>query len=139
MSATAGSAALRGTAALGSSSSGGRPFVGPHQPAVSRAAESKLWSRARRPGPGAYQHASLVGRVADSTKRSGSNTKFSTESRDDTLVLPSVAYPGKLYDAYSGLAKQVDARKPTSPRAHFGTSSRFSEQARYGSFTYKAT
>lgn len=131
------SAALHGTTSS-SATGGAAPFVGPYQPTVSRAAESKLWSRARRPGPGTYQHSSLVGRVAESTKRSGSNTKFGTEARDP-LVLPSARYPGQLYTAYSGLGGQADARKPTSPRAHFGTSSRFGESARYTALADKVT
>ncbi len=115
------------------------PFIGNLQPTKSRVDESRVWSRAKRPAPNSYQSANAFGKQALSTKLSTQGKKFGSESRTDTLVLPSLRSTGKAgyYDSVAACGKQALSNKPTSPRMSFGTSRRDDFGAMYNAFTYK--
>lgn len=114
------------------------PFVGQQQPTKSRINESRVWTRAPRPGPADYSLASGLGQQAQSSRLSTQGKKFGHESREGTLILPSARNGTGVYynTATSAFSKQVLATKPTSPRTSFGTSRRENFAATYNAFTY---
>lgn len=115
------------------SASGSGPFVGPRQPTESRMAESAVWVRATRPGPGSYEP-----RVAEKTVKPVS-PKWSMQGTGHAPNL-NPSYCAGDYDltrvgSIGGDSTVSKHRSP--PKSTFGTSRRDDSSAMYSVFTVK--
>jgi hypothetical protein len=110
----------------------GRPL----QCAVSRSPVSRVWSKTVRPGPADYTLAGAMGKQAESRNMSNLGKAFGKESREGYNLNPSLS-DQFLFDHEVGLGKQLTSKRPTQPRAHFGTSNREHSVCMYSAHTYR--
>lgn len=116
------------------------PFQGPLQPTGSRLpGHSKVWARAQRPGPASYTLGGSMAKQYSSLKQSTMGQSFGGETRENTLVLPSVKTGKTGFIRPSGsCGRQVEGKRATQPRCHFGTAQRDgSDAVRAAAFTFK--
>ena len=109
---------------------------GPLQAAKSRLPESKIWHKARRPGPHEYHNVGSMGTQPLSIRASTTGFAFGGESKEGWNLNPSYSAQ-HLFDAEPAVGKQVSSRRPTQPRAHLGTSNREHSLNMYNVHTYK--
>ncbi len=103
---------------------------------MSRLAESKIWCKAKRPGPADYTQPGAMGVQPNSLKPSTTGYAFGKETREGFNLLPSYSKT-HLYDHEQAMGKQLTSKRATSPRAHFGTSNREATANTYNAFTFK--
>jgi hypothetical protein len=102
-------------------------FTGPLQPTHSRLAHSNIWQspRAIRPGPASYTVTS---------RPLGRNAVFGTEKKD-MIGLPSWERDGPKFAHECSMGLQKTSKRPSSSRAHFGTSTREHTGIVYSAYT----
>lgn len=109
--------------------------AGSMQPTSSRLKESRVWTKASRPGPGAYDLKSSMGAASPTAAHAPAYT-CGKLTHDGANILKT-AGSGKYYEIAGGLGR-ADARKPSSPKSPgFGTSKREAVDATYSIFTFR--
>ena len=103
---------------------------------MSRSPVSKVWVKAVRPGPADYTLAGAMGKQPDSRNMSNLGKAFGKESREGFNLNPSLS-DQFLFDHEMGLGRQLTSKRPTQPRAHFGTSNREHSVCMYTAHTYR--
>ena len=107
----------------------------------SRLNVSAVWGLTTRPGPDTYRPISSgFGNQVSSTKRSHKGFGFGGEKRDGSTwnATFTSAGPGSFAHEVS-MGKQITSKRPTTTRAHFGTSTREHSAIQYNAWTYKPT